>query len=477
VRIFVPYDALGFYDGSSCATSPARAAGGAAWNKALLLVGETLAVGLTPEIEIDDGTGIGWVPVTPDPASRRQAQDYSCGVRAIMKALFDRFHRSGMPVQFEAWNEPDNSGYSYHWDRSCSSPARGVPSCSGPWRAAMLWYLTQTQGNYLHASERRAGFPPLTVAAMTLSAPQKLYFFDAGHLLLSAPDGRPYNGYYQSLWRIVHCAPGFGGCENAPFNPTAMPSTWAVHDYDDPTAIGQADLREFERTLAALNNALGDGAGATLWITEAGVQLDSPTRSDLNRPHGVACPGTNTDRSDADTFGCLQANQPAAQAAGARAWMQLGVVSEPTSRGLISVSELYWYQFELGVIDCATDSPCRLSSGAVVQHGYLPQLHSWDSALVDANGSPRASFCAITSQPAAACAGNADADETARWYDWWEASKMPATCPAHFGAWVARKAHNSVPSGQECFYSDADLPGAGFSSPGVNSPSVSSLGR
>ena len=465
VRIFVPYDALAFYDGISCAPSPARAADGEAWHSALQSVGETLAAGLTPEIEIDDGTGIGWVPVTPDPASQTQAQDYGCGVRSIMKALFDRLRRSAKPLQFEAWNEPDNAGYSYRWDRSCSAPARTVPSCSGPWRAAMLWYLAQTQANYLHASIRGAGFPQLTVAAMTLSAPQKLYFFDARHLSLSAPDGSPYNGYYQSLWRIVHCVHGFGGCENAPFNPTTMPSTWAVHDYDDPTAIGGADLRAFERALAALNDALGDGAGAALWITEAGVQLDSQTRSDLNHPNGVACAGTNFDHSDSDTFACIQDNRPAAQAAGARAWLRLGGVSERTSRGLISVSELYWYHFELGVIDCATRSPCTLGSGAEVRHGRLPQLHSWDSALVDSDGIPRASFCAITSEPAAECTGNPAADETARWYDWWEPSRMPVTCPPHFGAWVARKPHSRVPSGEECFYSPSNLPGARFTTP------------
>jgi hypothetical protein len=465
VRIFVPYDALGFYDGRGCAPSPARRAGEAAWRQALASVGETLAVGLTPEIEIESGTGVGWVPVTPDPASRAQAQDYGCGVRAIMRALFARLHASRMPLQFEAWNEPDNSGYSYHWDHSCSAPATKVPSCSGPWRAAMLWYLAQTQANYLHASEARAGFPVLTIAAMTLSAPRKMFFFDARHVTLSAPDGRPYNGYYQSLWRIVRCVPGFGGCEDARFNPAAMPSAWALHDYDDPTAVGHADLRAFERALAALNDTLADGAGATLWITEAGVQLDSQTRSDLNRPHGVTCAGTDADRADSNTFACIQDGHPRAQAAGARAWMQLGAVRLGTSRGMISVSELYWYHFELDAIACAPASPCTLGSGAVVEQGHLPQLHAWDSALVDSHGAPRPSFCAITSQPTAACAGNANAYETARWYDWWQASEMPSGCPEHFGAWVARKAHSTVPSGQECIRSTTELPGARFSTP------------
>jgi hypothetical protein len=56
---------------------------------------------------------------------------------------------------------------------------------------------------------------------------------------------------------------------------------------------------------------------------------------------------------------------PAAQARGAQAWRSLLGVSAPGVR----TTQVYWFEFQL--------------------------IASWDSALLDAAGRPRSSFCAL----------------------------------------------------------------------------------
>ena len=151
----------------------------------------------------------------------------------------------------------------------------------------MLWYLAQTDANALR--QTTPAFPAVTVAALTMGAPDKLGYLDAGHPSLSGPRGAVYPGYYQALYEIVHCVRGYGGCEQPGANPTTMPTDWAVHDYTDPTAQGTADLREFVTALAQLNDRYAAGAAASVWVTESGVHLDSAIRQDANHPHGVTC--------------------------------------------------------------------------------------------------------------------------------------------------------------------------------------------
>ncbi len=316
----------------------------------------------------------------------------------------------------------------------------------------MLWYLAQTDANALHHAS--PGFPLVTVAALTLGAPEKLTYLDAGHTSLTSPQGSLYPGYYQALYEIVHCARGYGGCQQPGSNPTTMPTDWAVHDYTDPTAQGTADLREFVTALAQLNDHYAAGAAANVWITEAGVHLDAGTPQDANHPHGVTCHavvGTN------DTFGCLVDGNPAAQARGAQVWRELAEVTAPTGRGAVRVTQLFWYQFALAAEACTSANPCQLANGVVYVSGQsLPILHSWDSALVDSAGRPRASFCILVGQPAASCPGQSDDYADAHWVDWWQ--PMPERCPAHNGAWVADRADSGVPDGQECYYSPTAQP-------------------
>jgi hypothetical protein len=448
VRFFVPYDARGSFNGTACAASPAYTAGATAWNALLAQLTQARADGLMPQIVFTVGTGIGGTPAMPDPADSAQATDYSCGVDVALQALWASRQTTGMPVDIEAWNEPDMAGYvstGTGGHRTC--PASGAPSCSGPWRAAMLWYLAQTDANALR--QATPGFPAVTVAALTLGAPENLGYLDAGHTSLVSPQGSLYPGYYQSLYEIVHCAPGYGGCQQPTVNPTTMPTDWAVHDYTDPTVQGTADMREFVTALARLNDRFAAGAAAAVWVTESGVHLDAGTRQDANRPRGVRC---HTSSGADDTFGCLVDGNPAAQARGAQVWRELVGVAAATAHGAVRVTQLFWYQFGLAAMTCAPSDPCQLAKGVVLTSGQsLPILHSWDSALVDSAGRPRASFCALIEQPAASCQGQSDAYADAHWVDWWQ--PMAKRCPTHYGAWVAYRSDSGVPDGQECYYS------------------------
>lgn len=448
VRLFLPYDARGTWNGSACVPSPAYAGGAAAWSGLTAALTQARQEGLVPQIVFAAGTGAGGVPSHPDPADPAQAADYACGVRLALQALWQTRRTTGMPVDVEAVNEPESNGYAPDPGHPCPAPDR-APSCSGPWQAAMLWYEAQTEADQLHRTE--AGFPEVTVAALTMSAPQDETYLDAGRTALSSAAGTPYDGYYQDLYRIVHCAPGYGGCGDPADNPPAMPANWAVHDYADPTAQGTGDLTAFVHALAGLQDRYAQGAGANVWVTEAGVQLDARARSDLNHPGGVRCPAA--DGAPADTLGCLVDGRPAAQVRGAQSWRALGQVAAPTAHGTVGVSQLFWYQFALPSKPCTPVAPCVLASGAVQTSGSLPMLHAWDSAVVDASGAPRQSFCALVSEPATDCAGRPTAYADAQWVDWWE--PKPAGCPAHDGAWVADSPHSGVPGGEQCYYSAA----------------------
>jgi hypothetical protein len=97
-----------------------------------------------------------------------------------------------------------------------------------------------------------------------------------------------------------------------------------------------------------------------VWVTEAGVEPGSQTRSDHN--HG-SCRGPEAD--NAGTLGACVDGVPDAQRRGAQAWRKLLYVSAPGVR----TTQVYWFEFQL--------------------------ISSWDSALIDAAGHPRPSLCAL----------------------------------------------------------------------------------
>jgi hypothetical protein len=453
VRLFLPYDARGYWNGSACASSPDYTQGASDWDalELELELAQAQAQHLQVEIVFATGSDVGDVPVFPDPAIPDQAEDYTCGVRMALQSIarFAAAQRLPMPTQYEAWNEPNLDSYGRRAADPCPSPATDVASRgSGPWQAAMLWYIAQTTANQLH----RAGtVPSLSFAALTVSAPQLLPFIDDGRTGFTDTDGTVYDGYYQQLYAIVHCKPGYGGCTDLTDNPVAMPAIWAVHDYADVTGDGTGDLALFEQTLAKLNDRYDGGRGARIWITEAGIDMTSPMSSDVNHPGGVSCSPSAAD-ARINSFGCLVDGDPQGQAAGAAIWQTLPLLHAATRSGQVAVTQLYWYQFQLGSLTCSATSPCSLSQSESVDVD-VPALHAWDSALVDAQGQPRTSFCVITGLPLSQCRGHATDYVNAHWIPWWTASQLPSPCPNdHDGAWVANASGSGVPGGEECYY-------------------------
>jgi hypothetical protein len=447
VRIFVPYDARGGWNGSTCADSPAYTAGAVAWNQLIDQLNVAKTDGLSAEIVFSSGTGIG-EPSQPNPADPGQAADYRCGLQFVWQGLLAGAQAPGatiaMPVEYEAWNEPDLSGYGQGLATACPQPIT-TASCSGPWQAAMLWYIAQASATTF----AQTGGPTLAIAALTESAPENPFFDDNSTQLDAA--GQPVNGYYQDLYRIISCQSGYGGCQLVN-GPTTMPAIWAIHDYADPSAGGTADLASWVNALAQLNNRYAAGMGATIWITESAVHLDSSFTSDDNHPNGVSCPASVP--VAANTFGCLLIDHPRAQARGASAWLDLAQVTAPTKAGAIEVSQLFWYQFAVPSVICTSAAPCLLGNGKVLTDNQrLPVLHSWDSALVDSNGQGRASLCRLLDRPESDCQGQADPYADAHWLDWWQAAQMPEPCPAHDGAWIADRNDSGVPGNEECYYS------------------------
>jgi hypothetical protein len=459
VRLLVRYDARGYWDGSGCVSSPDYNQGASDWDALQQQLLAAQSRHLQVEIVFATGSGAGDVPVFPNPAIPNQAQDYTCGVQMALRSIarFTAQERLPMPTQYEAWNEPNLDSYGRRAADPCPSPATHESAgCSGPWQAAMLWYIAQTTANQLHDT---GTVPPLTFAALTVSAPQLLPFIDDGRPELTEADGTYYDGYYQQLYAIVHCAPGYGGCTDLTDNPIGLPTIWAVHDYADVTGDGTGDLRLFEQTLARLNHRFDRGHGARIWITEAGVDLAAPTRADVNHPDGVTCASGDTD-AHANSFGCLVDGHPQAQADGAIVWKALPSLRTQTGSSSITVTELYWYQFELGSLACSTTSPCSLSESKSVDVD-VPQLHAWDSALVDAEGQPRISFCVLTGLPLTHCHGHTTDYINGHWIPWWTPSSLPAPCPdGHDGAWVANESGSGVPGGEECYYDVDPAPAA-----------------
>jgi hypothetical protein len=389
MRLWIAYDALYAWNPASqrCGSSPYAFGPPASFNgvngselfaQLVWNVQGARSLGLTPEVVFSAGSGEGGVPHYPAPGYgdgtalsagvTTAGYDYYCGVLGVMSSLRADLGKDA-PNHWEAFNEPDTKS-SYMGDlkdgcavnSSCGVEPLGSdynygsylcgrpdPDC-GPLEAAELWELAEGAVT----QERWSG---QQVAALTQTDPEGPYVVP----------------YVQQLNALSSCAAGFvpAGAARCP-SYGVFPRYWAVHDYDDPTAGGTADLRAFELTLARA--ARGHGP-LQVWVTESGVELNSSTPADLNR-HG--CPSPS---GGANLGACVNDN-PAAQARGARAWRSLLYVSAPGVR----TTSVYWFEFQL--------------------------IPSWDSALVDADGRPLDSFCALVS--GARCDGNASASLSAR---------------------------------------------------------------
>jgi hypothetical protein len=362
--------------------------------------------GLNVDIEISAGSGQG-APRFPDPyagtsryynrVETTAGKDYDCGVSAIMDQV-NRARTSlrapARTVQWEAFNEPDfvlqdwsnGGGYRGTLGRTRKWPYgpcgrrlvnHKLNDCGGD-------IVRNTRGrNYLCGSAY-AGCGALEAAELWEEAQlhaRRYAGYELGALTVSSPQSAYGLQYVDQVNALYTCRPVrmywcFG----------SYPRWWAVHDYDDPTAAGlapntTADLQAFEDMLSS--HALGS---PRVWVTESGVNLASRQTSDDNWK-AVHCVGDEPADGRND-FGCLVDDRPAAQRRGAAAWRELGSVRAPN----VVTTEVFWFEFTA--------------------------IGGWDSALLDQSaphhflfedqgyGSPRASFCYLTRQPA--CTGSAD---------------------------------------------------------------------
>lgn len=375
-RFSVPYNVLADYDrrGRRCRpsipyTHPSvdghgyqRA--GEGWD---LLRSELVlahAQGLSAMVSITDGRVVGgaesdamWpIPIYWDGKRYRPTaagMSYGCGVAALVARVAAEQKALGAPpVQWEAFNEPDAR-------RSYNGTLRGAcggtrNSCAGSYRTLCgprvgaecgplqaAWLYTRV------AAALRAQRVPGKVAAGTFS---KVGSYADAYM-------RQLNGTLR-----------------------ARPAVISFHDYVDPTANSTAVAHNF-----AVRLSRQFGKRFELWITESGVYLGEyaplPQAGGSSRSHG--CEFGISDAPGLVGLGrCIEGNSRA-QAAGAVSFKhrlaQLG-----SYRG-VRITELFWYQFQ--ALPATATRPVQ-----------------WDSGLLDAQGVPRASYCAIVAR--AGCAGN-----------------------------------------------------------------------
>lgn len=394
LRLWIPYDTL-----SSWNPSINGGRGGCDWSAYAFgppahfnaVNGETLfdqlvwniqgaiALKLTPEIVISAGSGEG-VPSYPDPGygdgrnlfagTTTAGDDYLCGVLGVMGWLRAELGARA-PTHWEVFNEPNaygpyqgylHNGCAAH--DSCGTPPKGADynhagylcgsryAACGPLEAAELWELAQSV-----VSDQ--GWRDERVAALSMTNPESSFGMQ----------------YIEQLRALSSCAAGFtalrGGQPKSCSTASRFPRYWAVHDYDDPTSGGTADLQSLENTLSNLAgkpHLAGPGA-LSVWVTEAGIELASPTPADLNR-RGCSVAGA----AQRASLGACVNDNPANQQRGALAWRSLLNVKAHD----VQTTQVYWFEFQL--------------------------IDSWDSALVDSGGKPRQSFCALVS--GFSCDGN-----------------------------------------------------------------------
>jgi hypothetical protein len=350
VRLFVEYDAVQEWNGSSTAPGcvASRVLDGS-WNDVYgaqpagesvgeLLAGviEARADGLTPVVAIA-GYPFGfarpsWDAPTPDPTTIGGYWEYRCGVQGILDAL-SRLPAWEQPHIWEPMNEPDGFSIFHGTDAPQASGCTpgGRPQPDGAAKAACDEVVAS---QVIHGFADHHGD---TVMAGTFE------HLDPGYLkVYAAQIGREMTG-------------------------DAYPRTWSVHDYRD---VDQAwdgtrasDLATFDRALA---RDTGERA-RSLWITEAATVLTSHVRLG-------ACPAVGVDASG--TLGACVNGSPARQARAAAAFFAL-----PRVASAVPITHLFWYQFE--------------------------SAPYWDSGLLDTSGQPRAAYCAFYGR--GICDGNPSA--------------------------------------------------------------------
>jgi hypothetical protein len=454
VRLIVPWDVLAYWNanksgGAGCDSSPAYASGGRSylssgspaavktaaqdWTALLNDLADAQTDGLTPEIVIVSGTGIGSdqaggfkpVPTVVDPSYgtdsggmwagwNTSGSSYGCGVSQLMLSVWNAHNSSPsvypLVTEYEVWNEPNgflqsntlNGGYNgtlgyanSPWGQgACGSGAYSVPGQSAS--------QVNACGGDIRGNPENGGLCSGTDPNTSQCGPLEA----AGLWEIAATQAAQLQSQYASSgFPTLQVAAltmsdaqnvGGGSYGHAYFNQMVstlgqQPAYWAVHDYDDTTStatsipagcgatyVDTCDLQTFERDLH------GWVPTAQVWVTESGVRLDSTTTRDDNSSSGS--PATGPDCADDDspanpsdpsypsassTFGgCVDGNGNA-QVNGAQTWENLARVSYGTD----TTTEVFWYEFEL-------------------QNG----LHPWDTGLVAPSGgglAPRPSYCLL----------------------------------------------------------------------------------
>jgi hypothetical protein len=268
----------------------------------------------------------------PDPTTLAGYWDYRCGVEGILGAI-SRLPADDQPHVWEPFNEPDTIAL-YRTPSSadaggCDVTATGVPG--GVDKAACDYVLAD---QLVH---QYTGHQDDTLLAGVFARMSPIYL-------------------EQYVSTLAAALPG-----------SSFPASWAVHDYSGVTRGYQgsslADLSAFDRELGTDTG----GRATSLWITEAGMLLNSRTKIGN-------CPANGAD--PAGTVGACINGDAAAQQADINAFFSL-----PGAGVSVPITHLFWYEWE--------------------------GESNWDSGLLDALGAPRSAWCAFFG--AGTCTGSADA--------------------------------------------------------------------
>jgi hypothetical protein len=361
VRLFVSIDAVAQFNGST--TSPGCVpsqvlqqpwydtagrlhAAGESLQDLLAGLAQAHADGLTPVVSI-----VGYpIPTSrpsfdapaPDPTTLAGYWSYRCGIEGILGAT-SRLPADQQPHVWEPFNEPDTVALYRTSDTGDAGGESPTPGSTSP------------------CAVTASGIPggPAKAACDYVLADQLIHQF-AGHeddTLLAGVFSKMSPTYLQQYVSTLAAAlPG-----------SSFPASWAIHDYSGVTRayLGSslADLEAFDRALGTDT----DGRAKDLWITEAGMLLNSRTKLG-------ACPATGADA--AGTVGACINGNAAAQQTDISAFFSL-----PQAGVSVPITHLFWYEWE-GEIN-------------------------WDSGLLDAGGVPRSAWCAFFGS--GTCTGSPDA--------------------------------------------------------------------
>jgi len=376
VRLFVSVDAVGQYNGSASSPgcAPSRVLQQPWYDTAGRLhpAGESLqdllaglvqahADGLTPVVSITGypiaSSRPSFDAPAPDPTTPDGYWSYRCGIEGILGAI-SRLPADEQPHVWEPFNEPDT--VSLYQEPAASGSGSAAPATSTPATStapATATAPTTTAPTTTTGPATQPSGCPVTATGVPggaakaacdyVLADQLIHQFSghAGDTLLAGVFSRMSPTYLeQYVSQLSSALPG-----------ASFPASWAVHDYSGVTRGYQgsslADLTSFDRELGTDTG----GRAKALWITEAGMLLDSRTKLG-------DCPANGAD--PAGTVGACINGNATAQAADIASFFSL-----PSAGVAVPITHLFWYEWQ----------------------GET----NWDSGLLDAGGVPRSAWCAF----------------------------------------------------------------------------------